>query len=124
MADFQTSMQQAQAQMQEREVQITKPVVDSIKLTIKELAERIAKILDFDLDPIYVPGRPQEVNHANCSSDKARKLLGYSTKTTLDEGLQELVQWIKQKGAKEFDYHLPLEFITEKTPKTWTDRLM
>lgn len=104
--------------------QITNIGPDEEFVTIKELAERIAKILDFDLDPIYMPGRPQEVKHANCSSDKARKLLGYSTKTTLDEGLQELVQWIKQKGAKEFDYHLPLEFITEKTPKTWTDRLM
>ena len=97
--------------------QITNIGPDEEFVTIKELAERIAKILDFDLDPIYMPGRPQEVKHANCSSDKARKLLGYSTKTTLDEGLQELVQWIKQKGAKEFDYHLPLEFITEKTPR-------
>ena len=104
--------------------QVTNIGPDEEFVTIKELAERIAKILDFDLDPIYMPGRPQEVKHANCSADKARKLLGYNTKTTLDEGLEELVQWIKEKGAKEFDYHLPLEFITDKTPKTWTDRLM
>ena len=93
-------------------------------VTIKELAERIAKILNFDLDPIFMPGRPQEVKHANCSADKARKLLGYKTSTTLDDGLEELVSWIKSKGHKPFDYHLPLEFITEKTPKTWSEKLM
>jgi UDP-glucose 4-epimerase len=93
-------------------------------VTIIELAEKLAKILDFDLDPIFMPGRPQEVKHANCSADKARKLLGYQTSTTLEEGLIELVNWIKEKGPKPFSYHLPLEFITEKTPKTWTDKLM
>lgn len=104
--------------------QVTNIGPDEEFVTIKELAERIAAIIGFDLDPIYMPGRPQEVKHANCSANKARELLGYKTTTTLDEGLCELVEWIKQKGPKEFDYHLPLEFITEKTPKTWTDRLM
>lgn len=92
-------------------------------ITINELAENIAKILDFKLNPIYLPGRPQEVLHANCSSDKARKILNYKTNIDLNTGLKELVDWIKNKGTKEFNYHLPLEFITEKTPRTWTDGL-
>jgi UDP-glucose 4-epimerase len=93
-------------------------------ITINGLAEKIAKILDFDLDIIRMPGRPQEVFHANCSADKARELLNYKTSTSLDQGLTELGNWIWHKGPKEFNYHLPLEFITEKTPKTWTERLM
>lgn len=97
---------------------------DEEYVTINELADRLAKIIGFDLDPIYMPGRPQEVKHANCSADKARELLGYRTTTTLDEGLGQLVEWIRNKGVKEFTYHLPLEFVTDKTPKTWTDRLM
>ena len=104
--------------------QVTNIGPDEEFVTIEQLAQKIAKILDFDLDPIYMPGRPQEVKHANCSADKARRLLGYKTSTTLEEGLTELAEWIKTKGAKPFNYHLPLEFVTEKTPKTWTDRLM
>lgn len=104
--------------------QVTNIGPDEEFVTIEQLAQKIAKILDFDLDPIYMPGRPQEVKHANCSADKARQLLGYKTSTTLEEGLTELAEWIKAKGAKPFNYHLPLEFVTEKTPKTWTDRLM
>ena len=93
-------------------------------ISINELAKTIADILSFDLDPIYMPGRPQEVFEANCSADKARTLLNYSTSTTLVDGLTQLSNWISERGAKPFEYHLPIEFVTEKTPKTWTQRLM
>jgi UDP-glucose 4-epimerase len=93
-------------------------------VTINELAYKLSIILDFKLEPIYMPGRPQEVFHANCSANLSRELLNYKTTTSLEAGLVELVNWIKSKGAREFNYHLPLEFVTEKTPKTWTDRLM
>lgn len=97
---------------------------DESFVTINQLAEVIASILQIDLDPIYMPGRPQEVKHANCSADLARKLLGYETKTTLAQGLIQLVDYIMMRGPKEFEYHLPLEFVTDKTPRTWVDRLM
>ena len=93
-------------------------------VTISELAAKLASILDFVLDPIYMPGRPQEVFHATCSADLARKFLGYRTSTTLEAGLIELVNWIKVRGAKPFNYHLPIEFITDQTPKTWTEKLI
>lgn len=93
-------------------------------VTINQLASKIASIIGFDLNPIYMEGRPQEVLLANCSADLARKILGYKTRTSLDTGLRELVEWIKGKGAKPFSYHLPLEFVTEKTPKTWSEKLM
>lgn len=93
-------------------------------ITINELAQHIAKIIDFNLDPIYVPGRPLEVEFASCSADLARKLLSYETKTNLDHGLMQLVEYIKTRGLKQFDYHLPIEFITEKTPKTWSEKLI
>ena len=93
-------------------------------VTINELAYKLSIILNFKLEPIYMPGRPQEVFHANCSANLSRELLNYKTTTSLEAGLVELVNWIKSKEAREFNYHLPLEFVTEKTPKTWTDRLM
>lgn len=92
-------------------------------VTINQLAETVAKLLDFDLDPIYMPDRPQEVRLANCSADKARRLLDYQTTYTLEQGLQETIDYIKKRGAKPFEYHLDLEIVNEKTPKTWKDRL-
>jgi UDP-glucose 4-epimerase len=97
---------------------------DEDEVTINQLASLLADYLDFDLDPIYMPGRPQEVPIALCSSDKARQLLNYETKTILWNGLKELSDWIQEQGAKPFTYHLPLEIITDKVPRTWSDRLM
>jgi UDP-glucose 4-epimerase len=97
---------------------------DEETITINELAEKLAGIIGFDLDPIYTTGRPQEVKLATCSSDKARDLLGYETKTNLDQGLTELVEWIREQGTREFDYHLPIEIDSDKVPATWRDRLM
>lgn len=92
-------------------------------ITINELARKLADIIGFELDPIYLPGRPKEVFHATCSSTLAREVLNYKTSTTLDSGLTELVNWIREMGPREFEYHLPLEFVNESTPKTWTDKL-
>ena len=96
---------------------------DESPITILNLAERLAAIIGFDLDPIFMPGRPQEVPIALCSSDKARKLLGYKTTVTLDQGLCDLVNWIRPM-VKDFEYHLPIEIVSDKTPKTWVDRLI
>jgi UDP-glucose 4-epimerase len=96
---------------------------DESPITILELAQRLADIIDFKLDPIFMPGRPQEVAVALCSSDKARKLLGYKTTVALDYGLEDLVEWIRPR-VKDFEYHLPIEIDSDLTPKTWTQRLI
>lgn len=92
-------------------------------VTINELAEVIAKLLDFKLEPIYIDPRPQEVELANCSADLARELLGYKTTCTLERGIQETIDYIRERGPKPFKYHLDLEIVNELTPRTWKDRL-
>ncbi|GCF15215.1 GDP-mannose 4,6-dehydratase [Haloarcula mannanilytica] len=93
-------------------------------ITINHLAETIADILDFDLDPIYKPDRPQEVKLANCSADKARRMIDYEAQYTLRDGLQEMADWIEERGAKEFEYHLECEIVNDQTPDTWTNELI
>jgi UDP-glucose 4-epimerase len=97
---------------------------DDGTITIKDLAVLVAKECSFEGDPIHMPDRPREVKHADCSADKARWLLSYETKTTLEKSIQETVAYIKRKGPKPFDYAYPVEIINEKTPKTWSERLM
>lgn len=96
---------------------------DNEFITINELASTVAELLSFKLDPVYMPGRPKEVFLANCSNNKARKLLGYDPKVSLREGLSEMIDYIKTRGTKAFKYHLDLEIINDKTPKTWKDKL-
>jgi UDP-glucose 4-epimerase len=103
--------------------QVTNIGPDESPITILSLAERLADIIGFELEPIFVLGRPQEVAVALCSSDKARQLLGYETTVTLDQGLRDLVDWIRPR-VKEFEYHLPIEIQSDLTPKTWTEKLI
>jgi len=93
-------------------------------VTINQLAFMIADILKAECKPIYVEDRPQEVFEANCSADLAREILGYQTKTSLRQGLTDLVNWISQQQRRDFEYHLPLEIKNEKTPKTWLQQLI
>ncbi len=92
-------------------------------ISINQLYQTLARLLDFQKKPIYMPGRPCEVKLASCSAEKARRLLGYKTQYSLEQGLREMIEYIKKRGVKPFEYHIDLEIINEKTPKTWRERL-
>lgn len=92
--------------------------------TILELANTILGLCGSDMEPLFFPARPAEVHTAHCAADKARRLLGYTPVWKLDEGLSQLINWIAIEGPRPFDYHLPIEIPSDKTPKTWSDHLM
>lgn len=92
-------------------------------VSINELAMVIAELLDFPLQPVYMPDRPQEVKLANCSADKIRAVFGYQTRYSLKEGIQEMIAYIREHGVKPFCYHIDLEINNEKTPLTWKKQL-
>ena len=95
---------------------------DEESITINELASLCSNETGLNKDPIYYSkGRPQEVKHATCSSDKARQYLNYKTTTTVKQAVKKTADWIR-KNPKPFKYHLPLEIINDKTPKTWTEK--
>ncbi len=96
---------------------------DENPVTINELAILIADVIGFELDPIYMPGRPQEVKHATCSANKIRNLFGYETKVTLRESIIKLVDFISVRGVRPFTYHLPIEIVSDITPQTWKNKL-
>lgn len=97
---------------------------DEGTITVKDMANLVAKECAFSLDPIHMPDRPREVKHASCSADKARRVLNYETKTTLEESVRQTVEYVRSRGVKPFDYTYPLEIVSELTPKTWSERLM
>jgi UDP-glucose 4-epimerase len=91
--------------------------------TINDLAILIAELLDFPLNPQYVPGRPREVKFATCSAGKAREILSYDTTFNLRDGLINMIEAIKERGTRPFDYHLPLEINSPMLPITWKNKL-
>jgi len=97
---------------------------DEGTITINELVKLVAEECGFTGSPEYFPDRPCEVKNAMCSSKKARTLLNYRTLVDINIAVKATADWIRSRGPKLFDYSFPLEIITDKTPKTWKDRLM
>jgi UDP-glucose 4-epimerase len=96
---------------------------DEEYVSINQLYHLLSNKLKFNLEPKYLEDRPNEVKEATCSADKARKVLGYKTSVSLDESLNKIINYIKEKGPKDFKYNYPLEINNEKTPTAWKEKL-
>ena len=96
---------------------------DDNEISIKQLAYKVGHFCEKYPNLQHFPDRPREVKNAFCSSDKIRKEFNYNASITVDQTLKEMISWIKPQ-VREFEYHLPLEFVTDETPKTWTDKLI
>ncbi len=92
-------------------------------ISINELFKLLSNKLQFNEKPIYTSDRPNEVKHATCSAEKARKILNYKTTIKLSDSLDKLINFIKKGGTKDFKYNYMLEIENEKTPSTWRKRL-
>jgi len=91
-------------------------------ITVNELFKKISNQLQFNQEPEYFKDRINEVKLANCSADKAKKILNYEKKISLDESLAKMIDYIKIKGNKKFKYNYDLEIVNEKTPRTWVEK--
>ena len=66
--------------------------------TINKLVGTLQKIMGkSDLKPIYEEPRIGDIRHSCASIEKARSILGYEPKFSLDKGLKELVKWCMTK---------------------------
>jgi UDP-glucose 4-epimerase len=94
---------------------------DSNEISIKELAQKIRKACNKTEEYEFYPDRPTEVKLAYCSSYKIKKQFNYNAVISVDQTIAEMVDWIKPR-VRDFEYHLPLELITDKTPETWKNK--
>ena len=42
----------------------------------------------------------------------------------IDQSIEKIANWIIERGPKKFRYHLDVEILNEKTPKTWKNKLI
>jgi UDP-N-acetylglucosamine 4-epimerase len=67
-----------------------------IQTSLLELFEGLKKESASSLQPIYGPERTGDVKHSMADISKAQKLLGYSVKVPVEEGLQKTFRWYKE----------------------------
>ena len=53
------------------------------------------KIAGIDVGIKYAPERPADVRHCKANATKAERILGFKAEVSLEEGLEEYLDWYK-----------------------------
>lgn len=99
-------------------------------VTLKEIADIVleeyfegAEIPEM-YRPKHLADRPQEVKYAYSDHSKAREMIGFVPKTSVKEGLGEMIRWAKEIGHQPFVYLDDMDLMTEEIPTTWSQKLL
>ncbi len=78
-------------------------IASGTETSLNELADTLLKVMESKLRPEYGPERKvNAVPRRLASTDKAKRLLGFTATVSLEEGLRRLVEWRRaEKRAKE-----------------------
>ncbi len=70
------------------------------KITVKEVARKLAQVLGVDLEPEITGNyRVGDIRHCFPDISLAQKVLGYKPKITLEAGMRDLAEWLEQQTA-------------------------
>ncbi|HYC31833.1 MAG TPA: NAD-dependent epimerase/dehydratase family protein, partial [Gemmatimonadales bacterium] len=68
--------------------------------TVTDIAARLAAVMERDIEPeITGKYRVGDIRHCFADIRRARELLGYEPRVTLDDGLGELATWLESQVA-------------------------
>ncbi len=66
------------------------------EITIKELAEKIARLTGFDGELRWDPSKPDGQPRRRLDVSRAKKLFGFEAKMPFEDGLKATIEWYKQ----------------------------
>lgn len=63
--------------------------------TLNNLYRKLCQLLSKEIEPIYKEERKGDIKHSNADISKARELLKYEPKYSMDRGLELTIEWYK-----------------------------
>jgi len=70
---------------------------NEIQLTVLDITRKILELMGReDLEPIVLNETTGEIKHQYLSAEKAKKVLRWRVKYSLDEGLKETIDWYRE----------------------------
>jgi UDP-glucose 4-epimerase len=85
--------------------------------SINDIAQLILKTMKTDTPLKYLPPRLETIN-AHSTHEKLEKIFGISKKTSLFDGLNQMVAWVKTSGPKKNKNFNNIE-INKNLPSAW-----
>jgi len=81
---------------------------NGIEYPVRRVVEKILRIMNSDIRPEIgaIPYRAGETWHFYCDNERARRLLGWSPRVSLDEGLEKTISWYRKafESGELFEY--------------------
>ncbi|MBI4294376.1 MAG: NAD-dependent epimerase/dehydratase family protein [Betaproteobacteria bacterium] len=65
------------------------------QITVIELVKKITRMMGSDLEPQVLNEASNEIRHQYLSAEKARRILGWKPRFTLDSGLAKTIAWYR-----------------------------
>jgi nucleoside-diphosphate-sugar epimerase len=66
------------------------------RISVKDLALTIAKILGKSIEPVHIAARAGDVRDSQADSNRAREKLGWVPKVSFEEGLSRTIDWYRR----------------------------
>ncbi len=89
------------------------------EFSVNILAKVIMKTLKINADINYLPIR-NEVLNAYSDHSRAKEVFGITKLTSLEEGIEKMVTWVKKHGSRKTEKFAEIE-IFEKLPSVWKE---
>ncbi len=74
---------------------LTANISSGTPVSVNELFHVIAQGIGYETDPHYLPQRPGDLRDSVLANDRARRLLGWFPTTSLPEGVETTIGWIR-----------------------------
>jgi UDP-glucose 4-epimerase len=69
-------------------------------VTINVLVATLARVIGTDVTPTHGEPRAGDIRHSRADISRAREVLGYAPRVSLDEGLVSTVAWFRPEGER------------------------
>lgn len=68
-----------------------------IRTSVNELASSLMELVEKSIEPVHVEERPGDVRHSFADVSKARSVLDYSPRKSLEDGLLQTINWFRNR---------------------------
>ena len=76
-------------------------IASGVETSLNDLATTLLRVMESDLQPVYGPERKVNgVSRRLADTRKAHRLLGFETRVSLEEGLNQLVAWWRKERSR------------------------
>jgi CDP-glucose 4,6-dehydratase len=75
-------------------------ISNEVRLTVLELVNKILELMESDLKPIILNQGSHEIKHQYLSAEKAKRVLGWKPRYSMEEGLIKTIDWYRKYFKK------------------------